>query len=422
MRNFIKQNPWFFAGLVVTVFLSLWLVHVQGFWDMNKTISPMPERLREMTFPIWDKYSFFQHGFLTYTTPKDFEQGIAYSNHSTAYLFFMYPFYKIEMLFLNLPMRVVVAYLEMMFYVMTVFYVVTANLKKRIEFNQVILVLLATMYLVTMPDFWISAGKFNVDNLFHLIFPMLLLIAHHISHGVMSGTKLWVSLGIFCILSPISGALLGTYLLVLSIRNDELTKPMFKLGVMIIFISVAIYLQPLIVSRILRFSSSNSGWIFRAGLDGDVSNFNNVVNAVIKPFYPRPLYLILVPISLLLAQLAFMRFKAMHIDSNEVVLSNNGNKVLFYGILFSQYMITCLLWPQSISIHPYLYDFMLVAPICTWILLNFVSSRYFVNNSRIWIWIMLFFISFNLQQISQAKSCFYCFYPSWTPNQYVIKP
>jgi len=422
MRNFIKQNPWFFAGVIVTVCLSLVLVHVFGFWGMHKTITIMPERLRDMTFPIWDKYSFFKHGFLVFLTKNDFYDGVAYSNHSSAYLFFMYLFYKLEMATPKFPMRVVVAYLEMLFYVMTVVYISISNLKDRIKFNQGILILLAVMFLVTMPDFWISAGKFNVDNPFHLYFPLLLLIAHRLSLGDVYGAKLWLPLGLFCMLTPISSALLGAYLAVSSIKKDGISKGLLKLSVALVFISGVVYLQPVIVSKILGFSSSNSGWIFRAGLDGDVSSFNNVVNSVIRPFYPRPLYLIFVPISLLLVQLTFLFIKSRDNNDSGLFLQDNANSRLFYGVLFSQYLITLLLWPQSISIHPYLYDFMLVGPICTWIVLNFVWSRTLFNYPSVCIWIMLFFISFNLQQLAQADRCFYCFYPSWTPNQYVIKP
>ena len=420
MQSFIKKNPWLFLGLIIAALISLVMVHKFGFWGMNKTISIMPERLRDMTFPVWDKYSYSEHGFLVFTTKKDFDEGVAYSNHSSVYLFFMYLFYKIEMSIPQFSMRVVVAYLEMTLLISTLTYILIDTLKERVKFNQCILILLAMIFLVTMPDFWISAGKFNVDNLFHLQFPLLLLIAYRLSRDELSGIKLWFPLGLLCVLSPISAALLGAYLAVTAIKKDGFSKELLKLSAIMVFISIAIYLQPVMVSKILRFSSSNSEWIFRAGLDGDVSNFNNVVNSVTFPFYPRPFYLILAPISLLLIQLAFIRFG----DKNDssVLSTINIKAGLFYGILFSQYLVTILLWPQSVSIHPYLYDFMLVGPVYTWIVLNFVSHPALCNNPRVWIWIMLFFISFNLQQIAQAQRCFYCFYPSWTPNQYVIKP
>jgi hypothetical protein len=391
--------------------------------DMAKTISPMPERLRNMTFPIWDQHSFLKHGFLVFIKANGFQEGVGYSNHSTVHLLFMYLFYKIEMAIPQLPMRVVVAYLEMLLFVFGVLYVAISGLKEQVKLHQGLLVLLATMYLVTMPDFWISAGKFNVDNPFHLQVPILLLVALRISQNVLSGPKLWIPLGLFCLLFPMMGALLGVYLTVSAISKDGLSKDMLKLSGFVVVASVAIYLQPVITAKFLGFSSANSSWIHRAGLEGDVSSFNNVVNSIIKPFYPRPVYLLLVPIGLLLAQLFVMRrYLTSKPDTDKALGLSSSKPELFYGILFSQYIVIALLWPQSVSIHPYLYDFLLVAPIYTWILLNFSASPALLSSPRIWVWILLFFISFNLQQIAQARACFYCFYPTWVPIQYEIKP
>jgi hypothetical protein len=422
MRHSIKQNPWFFLCLAATLALGLLLVHVLGFWGMANTISPMPERLRNMTFPIWDQHSVLKHGFLVFIKPTGFQDGIGYSNHSTAYLLFMYLFYKIEMYVPKFSMRVVVAYLEMLFFTATVTYIALSGLKERIKFNQGLLVLLALMFLVTMPDFWISAGKFNVDNPFHLQVPLLLLVAHKISNNESSGTKLWIPLGTFCAFFPMMTALLGAYLAVSSIRNEGQAKHILKLSLLIIFISVIVYLQPVITAKILGFSSANSTWLHRAGLEGDTSSFNNVLNSIFKPFYPRPAYLLLVPMCLLLAQLVFIRAKGVSIENGKKIPAGGGNSTVFYGVIFSQYLVIALLWPQSVSIHPYLYDFLLVGPICVWIFLNFAGSRTLLNNPQVWIWVMLFFISFNLQQIAQANACFYCFYPTWTPIQYIIKP
>lgn len=413
MRNFIKQNPWFFAGLVITILWGLLLVYGFGFWKMVKVISPLQERLRDITFPIWDKYPFSKHGYLVFNSPNDFANGVAYSNHSSAYLFFMYVFYKIEMAIPQLSMRAIVASVEMIFCVLAVVYIAFSGQRERVRFHQGILILLAVMFLLSMPGFWISAAKFNVDNPFHFLFPILLLVAHRLSLGDVSGVKLWLPLGALCVSAPIAAVLLGMYLVMLSIRSDGLTKNMLKLGVVVILISVIVYLQPVITAKILGFASSNSGWKFRAGLDGDVSYFTNVLNSVISPYFPRPVYLLALPTGLLLVQLAYMTLRTRDAGEGKVLLVGRGNPGLFYGVIFSQYLVTSLLWPQAVSIHPYLYDYMLVAPISLWIALNLAQSRSLLNNPQVWIWAMLFFISFNLQQIAQAKQCADCSYPSW---------
>lgn len=417
MRNFIKQNPWFFAGLVMTVLLGLLLVYGLGFWEMVQLISPLPERLRDITFPIWDQYSFSKHGCLVFLSSDDFEKGVAYSHHAVGYLLFMYLFYKIEILIPQLPMRAVVASLEMVFCVLAVVYVALSGQRERVRFHQGALILLAVMFLLTMPGFWISAGKFNVDNPFHLQFPILLVVAHRISQGVASGVKLWLPLGALCVTAPITAALLGMYQVVTSIRNDGLSKNMLKLGVVVILISAVVYLQPVIISKAFGFSSSNSSWLFRSGLDGDVSYFTNILNSVISPYFPRPVYMLALPAGLLLAQLTIMAIRAHDDGKGKAFLVGSGNPILFYGVIFSQYLVTSLLWPQAVSIHPYLYDFMLIAPIFVWIALNLAQSHSLLNNPRVWIWVMLFFISFNLQQIAQAKNSKGCSYPTWNGSQ-----
>lgn len=414
MRNFEKQNPWFVAGLAMTIFFGIFLVYNLGFWQMVVKISPLPERLRDITFPIWDQHSVLEHGFLVFLSQKDFAAGLAYSNHSSAYLFFMYIFYKLEMYIPQLPMRAVVATLEMVFCVVSVLYVALASLKERISFHHGILILLSVLFLLTMPGFWISAGKFNVDNPLNFLFPFLLLAAHRLSQGDLSGVRLWLPLGALCVTAPVASALLGMYLMVSSINGDgRLSKSMLKLGGTVILVSVIVYLQPVIASHVLGFTSSNSSWKFRSGLDGDVSYFTNVLNSVINPYFPRPVYLLALPAGLLLAQFAYIYIRNRDAsEGKQMPIGSSGNPGLFYGVIFSMYVVTCLLWPQAVSIHPYLYDYMLVAPIFVWILLNFAQCRLLRHNPRIWIWVMLFFISFNLQQIAQAQRC--GDYPSWT--------
>ena len=82
---------------------------------------------------------------------------------------------------------------------------------------------------------------------------------------------------------------------------------------------------------------------------------------------------------------------------------------MFYFLLFSQYVITGLLWPQAVAIHPYLYDYLLMAPVFVAIVLNFAFKPSPVAL-RFWALALLFCISFHLQQVAQAK-CQGCYFP-----------
>lgn len=416
MHEFYRTNRLLCHCLIATVIFSIFLVHLAGFRGMVSQISGESERLRDVTFFIWDSYPPLKHGYLVFLSMDDFEKGIAYSNHSTLYLFFMYLLYKVELFLPALPMRATSAFFDMSLLIAVLVAITSAVQKERIRFGQGVLFLLSTALLVTMPGFWISAGKFNVDNPFHFYFPVLVIVAFFVSRGVLSGPKLWLSIAALSILAPIASALLGLFFLGLSIRPDGLSRDMLRLGFATIFCSVLFYAQPLIVSLLLGFGSKNSSWLFRSGLDGKVTYFSNVINSVISPYFPRPIHLLLVPLTLLAAQiLSIIRSRVA--DKASLMFPGGAGAGLFYQVLFSQYVISCLLWPQAVSIHPYLYDYLLLGPIGIWIVFNFLGSVDLQSNTRIWVLVLLFLISFNLQQIAQVKRCKTCYYPAWPTSQ-----
>lgn len=83
-------------------------------------------------------------------------------------------------------------------------------------------------------------------------------------------------------------------------------------------------------------------------------------------------------------------------------LADSIDWFVLYGGVASYYVATLALWPQSISIHPYLYDFMLLLPVHLAIFFNFLlyrfSVRFFVVMSVL-LWIL---IQSNLIVIAQS--------------------
>jgi len=217
----------------------------------------------------------------------------------------------------------------------------------------------------------------------------------------------------FAVFSPISAALLGVALLVWACRSDGLDRRMCRLALVALVAAVAFYLPSPLISKALGFTSSNSGWLFRAGLDGDTSYFTNIVKSILDPQFPRPIPTIAVPILFLVAQLAYFRMIKRREPAGVATPAETSPLAgvrLFYYLLFSQYMMTSLLWPQAIAIHPYLYDYLLMAPVFVAIVLNF-AFKPSPAALRFWALALLFCISFHLQQVAQAK-CQGCYYPS----------
>ncbi|MBU3564436.1 hypothetical protein [Polynucleobacter sp. MWH-HuK1] len=399
----------------MTVLAVLIAVYKLGFKEAVNQITSEPERLRDVTFRIWDNYDPSNHGFLVFYSLEDFKKNIAYSNHSTAYLLYMYVLYKIEMLIPAFQMRVVSALINMLSLAGAVFYIIANITKKSISLNKGFLVLLSVIFMLSMPGYWISVARFNVDNAFPLIFTILVLLAFFIWKDKGGGKRVWGSLLLFAIFSPISTVVTGLALYLYSFRYDGLNIKLFKLASVSVLIGCVFYLQAPILLKILGFTSSNSGWLFRSGLDGNSAYFSNAFLSVVSPHFPRPLHIIAIPILLLLAQVVYSRSAAgiakLEGEDRDEGMTSSGMEV-FNFLIFSQYIFTLLLWPQAISIHPYLYDYIFLAPTSVLIILNFLNFPGHFYLLRLWVLILLFLISFNFQQIAQSK-CDGCYYPAW---------
>lgn len=116
----------------------------------------------------------------------------------------------------------------------------------------------------------------------------------------------------------------------------------------------------------------------------------------------------------MLTQLAYYRVTPRREQGTNAVLLDDVSTMagigMVYYLLFAQYVVTGLLWPQAVATHPYLCDYLLQAPVFVMIVLNFAYERP-PAALRFWILVLLFRISFNLEQIAQAK-CQGCNYPA----------
>lgn len=415
---FIKNNKLFSCLYLLAVVITIGMVYALGFRAATSQILNAPERLRNITFPIWEQHTFSQHGFLVFYSMEHYVNKIAYSNHSTAYLFYMYALYKVEMYVSALPMRVTGAFLNIISLAGVTFFFLSRLVEKRLAFGQGLLILLSVVFMVSMPGFWISSARFNVDNPFPLIFTIQALAAFLIWKNPERPGAVMTVIVFFAMFSPISAALLGVALLVWACRSDGLDRRMCRLALVALVAGVAFYLPSPLISKALGFTSSNSGWLFRSGLDGDTTYFTNILKSVLDPADPRPIPTIAVPILFLLAQLAYFRMFKRSEPAGVAAPSGTAPLAgicMFYYLLFSQYVMTCLLWPQTITIHPYLYDYLLMAPVFVAIVLSFAYKPP-PTALRFWALALLFCISFHFQQVAQAK-CPGCFYPSaWEPS------
>jgi hypothetical protein len=242
-----------------------------------------------------------------------------------------------------------------------------------------------------------------------LVFPILLILSCVFAQNGPHGTRFWVWAVLLCLFMPVAAAQFSLVIAACAVFRQRITVRMLRPSVVMGVIAVVVYLQPVVVAKLLGFSSENSTWLFRSGLDGDMTYYGNFINSILLPYFRRPTYLVLIPVLLLSLQLGFRRRFSPGLGKGP----SSGAPDVSMPYLFSIYLLTVLFWPQAISIHPYLYDAFLVGPIAAWIVLNFAMPDVHQRHFFFWAPVLLFLIIFNLTKIAQAAHCPDCYFPKW---------
>lgn len=397
-------------GMLVGVALTCaWfaVLHRFGFGQMVRATESIPERLRDFTFPVWDSSAPWDHGFLVFLEDGDFEQGASYSNHSTAYLLLMYGLYQVDKLIPGADLRLTANMLWMALTVGAAVLLVRSRGRDLHDVRRLVLLTLGIAFLASVPGYWISAGQFNVDNPFHFYVPLLIACASVFAYRAEADRTAWlVTIGL-AVASPTAAVLLALVLAVRFVHDRDLRDRWGRVTLVMFLVALVVAAQPVLTSVALGFESDNSGWLFRAGLDGDRTYFSNLVESVAHPFADRPVQLLIVPVLVLLLQLVMMRWR----DGGSARLDSSDRLLL--QLLFSNYLVSLVLWPQAVSVHPYLYDHLLLVPVLIWIILNFARSRAAMRYFDGWVWLMFALLMLNLTQIAQAGTCPDCGYPPW---------
>lgn len=199
----------------------------------------------------------------------------------------MYVLYKVEMHVHSLAMRVTSAIVSIVSLAGVTFFFLSQQITTRLTFGKGLLILLSVAFMLSMPGFWISSTRFNVDNTFPLLFTFQALIAFGIWKRQARSGILVAGAILFAVFSPIYAAVLGLVLLVLAQRNHGLDARMCRLAAITIGAAIIFYLPSPLISKAPGSTSSNSGWLMRAGMDGDTMYFTNIVKSVLAPYYPR---------------------------------------------------------------------------------------------------------------------------------------
>lgn len=408
-----KLSCFLFSVLVCVFTLALFvLIHQLGFGSIVERVDERPERLSDITFPIWDTYPVRDHLFLTYLKPVHIEEKIVYVHHSYGFLFFMYALNRIANL-LGVGLRAIYAYLCMALSVFMIAYITLKEYKQNLhDIGKLAVFLAALAAHVSMSVFWLGVGGYNVDNTMSLFFPAFLFVSYAIYKETYS-VKFLCCFSLFvtfflCTFFPI---LIGLYyFFMMFFKVVPRTGKTIKVMVFTVFAGLFFRALPIVVAiingRTLNRATFDS-FLFRSGLDGDASRYSDAISAVFSPAHPRPAILVIVPFIplIILGFLLLLKKQVQEQDSIPYVT---------FHVLVSPYLLTLLFFPQAITIHPYLYDYLLIAPATVIVIFNLLNTKLSPGYRMFWFLLLAFIVMFNLTKIAQyAKNFEYPLYKTF---------
>lgn len=324
------------------------------------------ERLRDFTFPVWDSKSVKEHGFLVFLeNEKSYENRYAYGSHGYGFLFFEYLLYRIEKFTFFIPMRISIVIISLCISLYMITNIIFENLN---DFNYKSFFVLSSFLagFTSSIDLWWTS-LFNVDNSFIIFTPVF----GSILFFLLKDKKVAY---VFCYIMPlISSVTAFLSSLVLFFRNPFCKNKISNLFIFSLCLSsLLFYGVPLLVIDKLGFKSAASSFLFRSGFDGDRTYFTNHLQAVFWPIFERPYSL---------ATIFIVAYPLMCLGI-EIYINKTKNLKKFQipFIILGLYCLNVLFFPQAISIHPYLFDYIFIFSF--WILLLFVQIKVINYNQK----------------------------------------
>jgi hypothetical protein len=356
-----KVTPWLFILFSMGALWCSWV------WDFggSRLGFAFSNRLSEAFFPIWEGQPFSKHLGLAFLTQDDFKAGIAYGNHRTSFLLLLYGMTKFVQKILD-PRLVVATRCVPFFYcgfLLSVVAVFVGRIKEVVfgrGLPNLILLFFGIGFLVSAPSLWIGMLRYNLDNIHPLTLFLVAIMSIYAMDRRWANRKFIWAFAALAVLNP-------NYAIIMALAlpffgefegggRDEwlrINRPLCRTILGCGALAVLSYLIPLILLRIGRFHNVGSGLLFRSGLDGEQLYFKNLVQALLHPYRAREWSV--VPSWVLMGTGFLVAFWGRFAEARGTV------RQLFF--LSIPYLFSLVFFSQSVSIHPYLYDYQLTFPI-----------------------------------------------------------
>lgn len=324
-----------------------------------------------IAFNIWETHPPSEHLFLGWRTYESLQEHRPYANHVHPYLFAMYAWTRLIRAAAHVPLFVATNTVPVFYLVVLVAAVFTllyrsGLLREALTPMRLAALFMGCGFLVTSSRFWNDMFRYSSDNPYPLLAGVLIFLAA----GLVEPRRPWmVLLGttVLVALSPIHTPMIIAALACLfwfPRRTDAAVGTgnalLARAMALALVTGAIVYAIPWLLSRWRGYVPVGSPFLFRAGLDGDTRYFTNMIQAVFSPCpagccWARPATDLLFPAFVPLV--IFMALRGKRMWRSTIGLT----RLLLF--LLAPYLFSLVLFPQSLSVHPYMYDHMLIVPI-----------------------------------------------------------
>jgi hypothetical protein len=358
---------------VLTQLFVLWsaLFWLMVVWDVgvgHAVAHVTAEDWLTTAFGVWETRPARDHLFLMWQSREAFDQGVAYTNHLHPFTFALYAWTKLVQWGGGLPM--VVGRNLTPFAMAGLGVVALVGLIPRWPgvarggwtFHATLF--LALGFLLTQWYLWVYPFTWGFITVFPIIAFLTTLVWSSARPRVTDRNASWL-LGCSVIFAAF--AWLYTPLVILALwcffgrsrpslaDTVRFNRPLVRASIAALAVGAAAYSLPLLLAWTRGYEVSSSSFLFRSGLDGDTRYFQTALQAVTDPHRPAR-----IPGSLWPAFVPFLLAGAWAWRSAAGARRQFVRVSLF---LLAPYVFSVALFPQSVSIHPNLYDPLLLLPV-----------------------------------------------------------
>jgi hypothetical protein len=352
-----------------------------------------------LTFNWWNSTSVSTHYFMGIHKLKNINNNEVYNSFSYQVLLFNYFLLSIFNIFRSVSFEVsqnFIVYIYVFLFISVVFYLNKLEIIKifnKINVFKVFWLFLIVGILVTNALPWVSFLRFNADNIFFITSIIFCIQAFYSnSENIILKDKIYFILGFFLASISIVNIIPWILCYIISEKKLVLRRGLIINSLIVIFYSIISFSLPIIIQKYAGYRSVSSSFLFRSGLDGSSkylsSSFAPILNPISEQHFGNSIFIFIC--IFILNRL------------NEEKRKERYNQLYISLIPF---LFTLIVFPQSLIIHMYLYEFLIVIPLIFNLIITILSFDLNLMTPKKYVFISLlisFVIMGQLLDISKA--------------------